>query len=181
MSKITSKFWMFGKQNEPADDFDSDYDTIYYGEKSEDESIQNAYNDDVYAQDDISEVKVVTEEVAVEAEAEEVEPEAEEEPLYKVILAPESCQDSAEIVECLKMGRVVIIDTESLPKEDFFRMFDYVMGAVHALDGQLVRLTKEVVALFPADVDTEIDIDEIEDEPQDYFDEADDENSEEGN
>ena len=87
MSKITSKFWMFGKQNEPADDFDSDYDTIYYGEKSEEENTQDAYNDDVYAQDDISEVKVVTEEVAVEPEATEAEPEVEEEPLYKVILA----------------------------------------------------------------------------------------------
>ena len=171
MSKITSKFWMFGKQNEPADDFDSDYDTIYYGEKSEEENTQDAYNDDVYAQDDISEVKVVTEEVAVEAEAEEVEPEAEEEPLYKVILAPESCQDSAEIVECLKMGRVVIIDTEALPKEEFFRMFDYVMGAVHALDAELEKVTKNLVVLWPAGVDMSMDIDEIEDEPYEEYDE----------
>ena len=72
------------------------------------------------------------------------------------------------------MGRVVVIDTADLAREDFLRMLDYVMGAVHALDGQLVRLSKEEVALFPADVDTEIDIDEIEDEPEDYFDEAED-------
>ena len=51
-------------------------------------------------------------------------------------------------------------------------MLDYVMGAVHALDGQLVRITNDVVALFPADVDAETDIDEIEDEPEEYFDDA---------
>ena len=170
MSKINSKFWLFGKQNEPADDFDADYDPIYYGEKPVEENDDNAgYTD--YAQDDISEVKVVTEEVAVEPEAEEVEPEVEEEPLYKVILAPESCQDSVEIVECFKMGRVVIIDTEALPKEDFFRMFDYVMGAVHALDGELEKVTKNLVVLWPAGVDMSIDIDEIEDEPYEEYDE----------
>ena len=171
MSKITSKFWMFGKQNEPADDFDSDYDTIYYGEKPAEESAEDAYNDDAYAQDDISEVKVVTEtEPVAESEA-PAEAEVEEEPLYKVILAPESCQDSAEIVECFKMGRVVIIDAEALPKEDFFRMFDYVMGAVHALDGELEKVTKNLVVLWPAGVDTSLDIDEIEDEPYEEYDE----------
>ena len=89
MSKINSKFWLFGKQNEPADDFDADYDPIYYGEKPVEENDDNAgYTD--YAQDDISEVKVVTEEPEVEEE-EEVEEEVEEvieEPLYKVIFAP---------------------------------------------------------------------------------------------
>ena len=167
MSKITSKFWLFGKQNEPADDFDADYDPIYYGEKPvEEENTEDAYND-AYAQDDISEVKVVVD----EPEEVEVEEEVEEEPLYKVILAPESCQDSAEIVECLKMGRVVIIDTEALPKEEFFRMFDYVMGAVHALDAELEKVTKNLVVLWPAGVDMSMDIDEIEDEPYEEYDE----------
>ena len=173
MSKITSKFWMFGKQNEPADDFDSDYDTIYYGEKPAEESAEDAYNDDAYAQDDISEVKVVTETEPVAEPEAPAEAEAIEEPLYKVILAPESCQDSAEIVECFKMGRVVIIDTEALPKEDFFRMFDYVMGAVHALDGELEKVTKNLVVLWPAGVYMSMDIDEIEDEPYEEYDEED--------
>lgn len=172
MSKINSKFWLFGKQNEPADDFDADYDPIYYGEKPVEEAGDNAgYTD--YAQDDISEVKVVTEEPEAEEEVAEEVDEVIEEPLYKVILAPESYQDSADIVECFKMGRVVIIDTESLPKEDFFRMFDYVMGAVHALDGELEKVTKNLVVLWPAGVDMDVDIDTIEDEPYEEYDEED--------
>lgn len=168
MSKI-GKFWLFGKQDEPAEDFDVDYDNIYYGnptataeEVSDEDNYGSAYGADA------SDVIVVKEEPEV------VEEEEVEEPLYKVVFAPETYRDSAEIVECFKMGRVCVIDTAELEREDFLRMLDYVMGALHALDGQLVRITSDVVALFPADVDTEIDIDEIEDEPEDYLDDAED-------
>ena len=163
MNKL-GKFWLFGKQDEPAEDFDVDYDNIYYGEQpAESESVESeqdlgdGYSATYGAESD---VKVVKEEEPVE--------EAVEEPLYRVVFEPETYQDSAEIVECLKMGRVVVIDTVSLGRDDFLRMLDYVMGALQALDGQMVRITKDVVALFPADVDTEIDINEIEDEPVDY-------------
>ena len=166
------KFWLFGKQEEPAEDFDVEYDNIYYGDApvvtddsaESDVDLGDGYSATYGAESD---VKVVKEETPAQVE-EEVE-----EPLYKVVFEPETYQDSAEIVECLKMGRVVVIDTASLSREDFLRMLDYVMGALQALDGQLVRITKDVVALFPADVDTEIDIDEIEDEPVDYVEEED--------
>ena len=171
MNKIT-KFWLLGKQNEPADEIDEDYDINYYGEKPAEESLSNAY--DV---EEISEVKVVGEEPEAEAEP---DPEVAEEPLYKVVFAPESCQDSAEIVDCFKMGRVVVIDIEALPKEDFFRLFDYVMGAVQALDGEFQKITKTLVVLWPAGVDTEIDIDSIEDEPyEEYYEDEESEESEE--
>ncbi len=167
MSKI-GKFWLFGKQDEPAEDFDVDYDNIYYGDHptgaSEEAVDGDDYNSTYGA--DASDVIVVKEEPEV------VEEEEVEEPLYKVVFAPETYRDSAEIVECFKIGRVCVIDTAELEREDFLRMLDYVMGAVHALDGQLVRITNDVVALFPADVDAETDIDEIEDEPEEYFDDA---------
>ena len=50
-------------------------------------------------------------------------------------------------------------------------MFDYVMGAVHALDGELEKVTKNLVVLWPAGVDMSMDIDEIEDEPYEEYDE----------
>ncbi len=174
MSKI-GKFWLFGKQDEPAEDFDVDYDNIYYEDRPSanivDDSLDGEtekkplFGGDSYSATygaDASDVKVVKEEPKEE--------EIEEEPLYKVVFAPETYRDSAEIVESFKIGRVAVIDTAELSREDFLRMLDYVMGAVHALDGELVRVSRDVVALFPADVDTEIDIDEIEDEPEDYFD-----------
>lgn len=173
MSKI-GKFWLFGKQDEPAEDFDTEYDNIYYDErpatKGADDTVatvtdngpafEDSYNS-AYGVD--SDVKVVDEEEETE-EVEEIE-----EPLYKVVFAPDTYRDSAEIVDSFKIGRVCVIDTVDLPREDFLRMLDYVMGAVQALDGELVRIDRSVVALFPADVDTDIDIDEIEDEPEDYY------------
>lgn len=174
MNKIT-KFWLLGKQNEPADEIDEDYDINYYGEKPAEEAVSNEYNG-AYEADDISEVKVVSEQPAEEP----VEEVVEEEPLYKVVFAPESCQDSAEIVDCFKMGRVVIIDIEALPKEEFFRLLDYVMGAVQALDGEFQKITKTLVVLWPAGVDTEIDIDTIEDEPyEEYYEDEESEENEE--
>ncbi len=171
MSKI-GKFWLFGKQDEPAEDFDMDYDNIYYedtpaAEKNDTEDTPSdkmplfgagGYNGAYGA--DMSDVKVVSESPADEPE---------EETLYKVVFAPEAYRDCGEMVESFKLGRVVVIETDGLAREDFIRMMDYVMGAVHALDGELVRLDG-AVALFPAEVDSDIDIDEIEDEPEDYFD-----------
>lgn len=180
MSKI-GKFWLFGKQDEPAEDYDSDYDGIYYADSSAstatDDSVsavaeKNSVIDDGYnsAYGVDVDVKVVDEDDETE-EVEEID-----EPLYKVVFAPDTYRDSAEIVDSFKIGRVCVIDTADLPREDFIRMLDYVMGAIQALDGELVRIDRNVVALFPADVDTDIDVDEIEDEPEDYY--ADDEDGE---
>lgn len=171
MNKIT-KLFLFGAQNEPAQEVDSEYemDAGYYLNNAVEEG--DSYNQ-AYDSEEISEVKVVTEQPEPEVET------VEEEPLYKVVFAPESCFDSAEIVDCFKLGRVVIIDIEALPKEDFYRLFDYIMGAVHALDGEFQKLTKTLVVLWPAGVDTTIDIDSIEDEPyEEYEDEESEENSE---
>lgn len=176
MSKI-GKFWLFGKQEEPAEDFDADYDNIYYEDRTTtsvaDDSIEGVtekmplFGESATYGADVSEVQV------------EEEPEEIEEPLYKVVFAPDSYRDSAEIVDCFKIGRVCVIDTVELSREDFVRMLDYVMGAVQALDGELVRLSRDVVAIFPADVDTDIDIDEIEDEPEDYYDDEESDETEE--
>ncbi len=182
MSKI-GKFWLFGKQEEPAEDFDMDYDNIYYedtpttSQSDEAEAASDkmplfgadGYNNAYGA--DMSDVKVVDEKAE----------EPEEEPLYKVVFAPEAYRDCGEIVESFKLGRVVVIETADLSREEFIRMMDYVMGALHALDGELVRLDGGVVVLFPAEVDPEMDIDEIEDEPEELFDdeEYDDEDSDE--
>ena len=90
MNKI-GKFWLFGKQDEPAEDFDVDYDNIYYEDRPasnssdelSDDSVEkmSAFGGDAYSNTygaDTSEVKVVKEEPVVEEE------EPVEEPLYKV-------------------------------------------------------------------------------------------------
>lgn len=173
MSKI-GKFWLFGKQDEPAEDFDVDYDNIYYEDRPTanvtDESAETVVEAQPLFGEEVHNTTYVEEVSEDESANEEEEVEEIEEPLYKVVFAPESYRDSAEIVDSFKIGRVTVIDVADLSREDFVRLLDYVMGAVQALDGELVRISRDVVALFPEGVDTDIDIDEIEDEPEDYFD-----------
>ena len=159
MSKI-GKFWLFGKQEEPAEDFDADYDNIYYEDRTTtsvaDDSIEGVtekmplFGESATYGADVSEVQV------------EEEPEEIEEPLYKVVFAPDSYRDSAEIVDCFKIGRVCVIDTVELSREDFVRMLDYVMGAVQALDGELVKLDRDTVCVLPYGVEKDTDIDALE-------------------
>ena len=86
------------------------------------------------------------------------------EPLMKKTFAPKNCQDSPAIVDAFKEGRVVVICVEELDKANFLRLFDYVMGAVHALDGKLIRADRDTVILLPYDVDEETSVDELEED-----------------
>ena len=82
----------------------------------------------------------------------------------KRTFTPLTCNDSSEIVDAFKEGRVAVICIEELDKPNFTRLFDYLMGAVQALDGQLHRIDRDTVALLPYGFDEEMSIDEIEEE-----------------
>ena len=154
--------WWMTKKNEPAADYDEDYDSVYYGKKDPDSeaeasAAQSADGDyDSYGDSEVSEVKVAwSEENATEVAK-------VDEPLMKKTFTPATCQDSTAIVDAYKDGKVVIICVEELNRENFLRLFDYVMGAVQALDGELRRLDRDTVVLLPYGVEESIDIDELE-------------------
>lgn len=145
------KFWLFGKKSEPAAELDEDYDTTYYGEPEVNETSNVADHTD----DDGIRV-VVSTDVA--------QPVAVAEPLLKRTFTPNSHTDSAAIVDAFKDGRVVVIYVEELDKPSFIRLFDYIMGAVQALDGTFKRVDRETAVLLPYDVDEKISIDELDEE-----------------
>lgn len=150
------------KKNEPATDYDEDYDSMYYGKNDSDASADdlNDYaGQTVEAEEDgdISEVRVAWSE-------EDAQAVATVEPLRKKTFTPSTCQDSRAIVEAYRDGRVVVICVEELDKENFLRLFDYVMGAVHALDGELSRIDRDTVVLLPYGTEEDINIDELEED-----------------
>jgi cell division inhibitor SepF len=155
--------WWLTKKNEPAADYDEDYDALYYGKKDPDEEKVNVektgslYNE--YEDSDISEVRVGVAEDAAREVAK-----AEPEPLKKKTFTPESCVDSRDVVDAYKEGRVIVIYVEELDRENFTRFFDYIMGAVQALDGELRRIDRETVVLLPALYDEDVSIDELDEE-----------------
>ena len=144
------------KKNEPAEEFDNAY---YGGESaSAESSVENDYGS--YDTQDAGDIGVAWSEEEARAIAKA------NEPLMKKTFAPKTCQDSTEIVDAYKDGRVIVICVEELDRENFLRLFDYVMGAVHALDGQHRRLDRDTVLLIPYGVDDNVDIDEL-DEAED--------------
>lgn len=150
---MEKKFWWFSKKNEPAADFD-EINNDYYGESMRADgnaSADNAY--DSYSNDDSGDVSVVL----------SGDP-SKNEPLMKRTFTPLTCNDSAEIVDAFKDGRVVVICVEELDKPNFLRLFDYLMGAVQALDGELKRIDRDTVVLLPYGTDEDISIDELEEE-----------------
>ena len=156
MENMEKKFWWFSKKNDPASDFD-EINNDYYGEdmnSDRDDASENGYD---YQDSDSSDVSVVL----------SGDP-SKEEPLMKKTFTPASCEDSADIVDAFKDGRVTVICIEELDKPNFMRLFDYLMGAVQALDGELDRVDRDTVVLLPYGVDAdEIDIDELEEAPDD--------------
>ena len=156
MEKMEKKFWWFSKKNDPASDFD-EINNDYYGEEmsSTRQDVNNGYG---YDDSDTSDVSVVL----------SGDP-SKEEPLMKKTFTPASCEDSAEIVDAFKEGRVTVICIEELDKPNFMRLFDYLMGAVQALDGELERIDRDTVVLLPYGVDMdEIDVDELPEEGEEY-------------
>ena len=150
---MEKKFWWFSKKNEPAADFD-EINNDYNGESMRADgnaSADNAY--DSYSNDDSGDVSVVL----------SGDP-SKKEPLMKRTFTPLTCNDSAEIVDAFKDGRVVVICVEELDKPNFLRLFDYLMGAVQALDGELKRIDRDTVVLLPYGTDEDISIDELEEE-----------------
>ena len=152
------KDWLKKIKTEPAADVDTDYDQDYYSYgntetgKNTEASHYNEFEDD-----DISGVRIVmSDESATEVAKAEV--------LLKRTFTPLDCNDSQAIVDAFKDERVVVICVEELDKDNFIRLFDYVMGAVHALDGKLNRIDRDTVVLLPYNVDEDIEIDDLEEE-----------------
>ena len=138
-------FGWFGKQNEPATEVDNEYyiDNVYY-----------ANNTSGVGVEDGDDVRVVLQTETVEEAA----------TLLKRTFTPTVYDDCHEIVEACKNGRVVVICVEELDKANFVRIFDYIMGAVQALDGELRRIDRETVVILPAGYDEDISIDELDEE-----------------
>ena len=94
--------------------------------------------------------------------------EVKPEPVFEPAPAPEylyftpsTYRDCREgIVRGLAAGHVVVVRLGNLEAPDVLRLFDYMMGAVLALEGELVRPEATTVVLLPRDV--ELDEDELE-------------------
>ena len=102
-------------------------------------------------------------------------PEPAPEYLYYTPATYRDCREG--IVKGLAAGHVVVVRLADLEASDELRLFDYMMGAVLALNAELVRPEATTVVLVPDGVELdedELELDdeeEYEDEDEDYEDE----------
>ena len=87
--------------------------------------------------------------------------------------APAELSDRQKAVAKLADGYIVILlDVDLMEREVFVRFFDYIMGAVQALEGDVRKINKSTLALIPfgANVD-DLNEDELADEPDELTEE----------
>ncbi len=114
-------------------------------------------------------------------------PEEASEPVISPAPAPEylyftpaSYRDCREgIVKGLSAGHVVVVRLGNLEAAEVLRLFDYMMGAVLALEGELVRPRATTVVLLPNGVELHEDALELDDEDEDEYDDEYDEDADE--
>ena len=176
-------FKKFTKPQTEVEDLDSGYDSEYYAgsyDKEERVSDENRSEDSRFENNDYYAPRGGLY-VEQDAPAYRERPEERVEPVFTPEPAPEylyftpaTYRDCREgIVRGLAAGHVVVVRLGDLEATDVLRLFDYMMGAVLALEAELVRPEATTVVLVPAGV--ELDEDELElDDEDEYEDEYED-------
>ena len=176
-------FKKFTKPQTEVEDLDSGYDSEYYAgsyDKEERVSDENRSEDSRFENNDYYAPRSGLY-VEQDAPAYRERPEERVEPVFTPEPAPEylyftpaTYRDCREgIVKGLAAGHVVVVRLGDLEATDVLRLFDYMMGAVLALEAELVRPEATTVVLVPAGV--ELDEDELElDDEDEYEDEYED-------
>ncbi|AOT68436.1 cell division protein SepF [Geosporobacter ferrireducens] len=70
-----------------------------------------------------------------------------------VIYEPSEFEEAPSIVDNLKNRKPVIINLETLDQELAKKIFDFLNGAVYALDGNIQKVSKGIFILAPNNVD----------------------------
>ena len=152
------KEWMKKIKSEPVEDLENDYDREYYsyGNPDTQSNAGNASNDLYNSYDDGEPTITISTESVTEV--------AKAEPLLKRTFTPLDCNDGPDVVDAMKDERVVVVCVEELDRENFLRLFDYIMGAVRALDAKFEKIDRDTVVIFPYNVDETISIDDLDEE-----------------
>ncbi len=77
-----------------------------------------------------------------------------------VIYEPVEFEETRHIVDNLKNRKPVIINLEELDHELAKKIFDFVNGAIYALDGQIQKVSKGIFILAPNNIDISGNFDE---------------------
>lgn len=70
-----------------------------------------------------------------------------------LVVEPEFFNDAPVICDNLKNNKTVVVNLENADYEDGRKIFDFLNGAVYALDGTIQKISENVFILAPSSVD----------------------------
>ena len=65
------------------------------------------------------------------------------------VVKPHAAQDGLVIADYLVNGYTVVMNIESIDRDTTVHLIDFLMGAIHVLDGELRRVSKSTFVLSP--------------------------------
>ena len=69
------------------------------------------------------------------------------------IVNPKEYKDATEIANLLMNGNTVLLNIESIAKDQAIRLLDYLSGAVHVAGGLMTKVSKTTIVIAPKNVD----------------------------
>lgn len=69
------------------------------------------------------------------------------------IVNPKEYKDAVEIANLLINGNTILLNVESIAKEQAIRLLDYLNGAVHVAGGLMTKVSKTTIVIAPKNVD----------------------------
>ena len=69
------------------------------------------------------------------------------------IVNPKEYKDAVEIANLLINGNTILLNIESIAKEQAIRLLDYLNGAVHVAGGIMTKVSKTTIVIAPKNVD----------------------------
>ena len=73
-----------------------------------------------------------------------------------IVVEPMRMEECNALVECIRHGLVVIINTEKLEEEFSRRIVDFLTGATRAIDGRSLKINRTTYIFAPSDIDVAI-------------------------
>ena len=108
-----------------------------------DEGFDQGYTEDTVDDGFASDVQPVP------AEPEAFAPAA---PALKIV-NPKEYKDAVEIANLLINGNTILLNIESIAKEQAIHLLDYLNGAVHVAGGIMTKVSKTTIVIAPKNVD----------------------------
>jgi len=70
-----------------------------------------------------------------------------------VVYEPSKYEEAPKMVEDLKNRKIVVINLEGMEIEPKKQIFDFLNGAIYALDGNIQKVSKDIFILAPSNVE----------------------------